>query len=178
MILLAEADIAANPWMNALWAGLVGAVIGSVVVWFMRPRTSAPPAPEPVAPAKPTAEPLRLLALLQREGRLLDFLLEDIQGIPDAQIAAAVRDIHGTCGKALREHLTLKRIIDGEEDSTTTVAPGFDPSAIRLTGQVTGQPPFTGTLRHHGWRVSEIKLAKPPAGADEFVVQPAEVELA
>ena len=57
------------------------------------------------------------------------------------------------------------------------VPAGFDPSAIRLTGNVTGQPPFQGTLQHHGWRVKEIKLAPPPEGQDQFIVQPAEVEL-
>jgi hypothetical protein len=70
-----------------------------------------------------------------------------------------------------------EHVARGEEGATVTVPSGFDPSAIRLTGNVTGQPPFTGTLRHHGWRANEIKLAKPPAGADPFVVQPAEVEL-
>jgi hypothetical protein len=57
------------------------------------------------------------------------------------------------------------------------VPPGFDPSAIRLTGNVTGQPPFRGTLQHHGWRVKDYTLQPAPQGQDEFVIQPAEVEL-
>jgi hypothetical protein len=133
---------------------------------------------EPPKPPKPSAEPLRLLTLLQREGRLLDFLLEDVQAIDNERIGAAVRDIHRNCRKALQDHLVLAPVLAGEEQSAVEVAPGFDPSAIRLTGNVTGQPPFRGTLLHHGWRVKEIKLAKPAEGQDEFVVQPAEVELA
>jgi hypothetical protein len=133
---------------------------------------------EPPKPPKPSGEPLRLLTLLQREGRLLDFLLEDVQAIGNEQIGAAVRDIHRNCRKALQDHLVLAPVLPGEEQSTVEVSPGFDPSAIRLTGNVTGQPPFKGTLLHHGWRVKEIKLAKPAEGQDEFVVQPAEVELA
>jgi hypothetical protein len=119
-----------------------------------------------------------LLALLQREGRLLDFLMEDIQAYQDAQIGAAVRDIHRQCRQVLQEHLVLAPVIDKEEEQSVTVPSGFDPAAIRLTGQVAGQPPFTGTLKHRGWRVKEIKLAPPPAGQDAFVVMPAEVELA
>jgi hypothetical protein len=135
----------------------------------------APPKPE--APAKPSGAPLRLLALLQREGRLLDFLLEDIQSYPDAQIGAAVRDIHRQCRSALKEHLDLQPVLPQPEGSTVEITSGFDPSAIRLTGNVTGQPPFRGTLQHHGWRVKEIKLAPPPEGQDELVLMPAEVEL-
>lgn len=132
----------------------------------------------PPKPVKPSAEPLWLLAVLQREGRLLDFLLEDIQAYQNDQIGAAVRDIHRGCHKAIHDHLVLEPVMKNAEGDTVEVAPGFDPSAIRMTGNVAGQPPFKGTLRHHGWRVKEMKLAKPPEGQDQFVVQPAEVEVA
>ncbi len=137
----------------------------------------AAPTPEEPGPPKPSGAPLRFLALLQRDGRLLDFLLEDIQAHPDAQIAAAVRDIHRHCQAALKEHLALEPVLPRVEGETVEIAAGFDPSAIRLTGNVTGQPPFRGTLQHHGWRVKEIKLAPPPEGQDELVLMPAEVEL-
>ena len=133
--------------------------------------------PKPQAPPKPSGAPLRVLALLQREGRLLDFLLEDIQSYPDAQIGAAVRDIHRQCRAALKEHLDLQPVLLQPEGATVEIPSGFDPSAIRLTGNVTGQPPFRGTLQHHGWRVKEIKMPPPPQGQDEFVLMPAEVEL-
>ena len=133
--------------------------------------------PPPPKPVKPSGEPLRLLALLQREGRLLDFLLEDIAAYPNDQIGAAVRDIQQKCHKALQEHLLLEPVLNRGEGDAVEVPTGFDPSAIRLIGNVTGQPPFRGTLQHHGWRVKEIKLAKPSEGQDEFILQPAEVEL-
>src|SRR5262245_59323348 len=132
---------------------------------------------KPLAPAKPSGAPLRVLSLLQREGRLLDFLLEDIQAYPDDQVGAAVRDIHRNCQAALKEHLVLEPVLSQTEGATVQVPAGFDPSAIRLTGNVTGQPPFQGTLQHHGWRVRDIKLAPPPEGQDEMVLMPAEVEL-
>jgi hypothetical protein len=137
--------------------------------------TPAPPKPE--APPKPSGAPLRLLALLQREGRLLDFLLEDIQGYSDADIGAAVRNIHRQCQAALKEHLVLQPVLPQPEQSTVEIPPGFDPSAVRLLGNVTGQPPFWGTLQHPGWRVKELKLTPPPEGQDEFILMPAEVEL-
>src|SRR6266851_4811253 len=133
--------------------------------------------PKPAAPPKPSGAPLRLLALLQREGRLLDFLLEDIQSYPDAQIGAAVRDIHRQCQTAIKEHLVLEPVLPRPERSEVEIPSGFDPAAVRLTGNVTGQPPFKGTLQHHGWRVKEIKLAPPQEGQDEFILMPAEVEL-
>jgi hypothetical protein len=125
----------------------------------------------------PSGEALWLLALLQREGRLLDFLLEDIGGAGNDQLAAGVRDIHQKCQKAIKEHLVLEPVMEETEGNTVEVTEGFDPSAIRLTGNVTGQPPFKGTLQHHGWRVAEVKLTPPADGQDEFVLQPAEVEL-
>lgn len=136
----------------------------------------APSKPQP--PAKPSAEPLWLLTLLQREGRLLDFLLEDIEGYGNEQIGAAVRDIHRNCKKAIRDHLVLQPVLPQAEGSSVEVPANMDPSAIRLTGNVAGSPPYRGSLQHHGWRVAEIKLSRPPEGQDQFIVQPAEVEVA
>ena len=90
-----------------------------------------------------------------------------------------MRDIHRNCQKALKEHVTLEPVIAGKQEGETVEVPkGFDPSAIRLTGNVTGEPPFKGALQHHGWRVKEVKLQRPPEGQDAFVIQVAEVELA
>ena len=136
-----------------------------------------PAPPQPPKPPRLSGEPLRLLSLLQREGRLLDFLLEDVSGASDEQIGAGVRDIHAKSRAVLKEHLTLEPVLPGQEESTVDVAAGFDPSAVRLTGNVTGQPPFKGVLKHHGWRVKGYKLPAPPEGVDELVVAPAEVEL-
>jgi hypothetical protein len=134
--------------------------------------------PPPPPPPKPWPDPLLLLTLMQREGRLIDFLLENVDAADDAGLGAGVRQIHKACQKVLREHLDLQPVLKGEEKSTVEVPVGFDPSAIRLTGNVTGSPPFKGSLEHHGWRVTKIKLNKPAEGQDAFVLQPAEVELA
>jgi hypothetical protein len=137
-----------------------------------------PPPPEPAKPPRLSGEPLRLLNLFQRdEGRLLDFVLEDVSAATDEQIGAGVRQLHKVWQKVVKEHLTLEPVMPGQEGDTVEVRPGFDPSAIRLTGNVTGQPPFRGELKHHGWRVKAYKLPAPPEGIDELVVAPAEVEL-
>jgi len=140
----------------------------------VQPLLLPPPPPEPV---KRSGEALRLLILLQREGRLLDFLLEDIQGAADEQIGAGVRELHRQAQGIIKEHLDLQPVLPNSEGDTVTVPAGFDPSAIRLTGNVTGQPPFQGILKHHGWRVKDFRLAAPPKGSDEFVIAPAEVEI-
>ncbi len=133
--------------------------------------------PKPTGPPKPSGEPLRLLALLQAEARLVDFLMEDISAAGDAQVGQAVRDIHRKAQQAIKQHLTLETVLPHMEGEQVTVQPGFDPSAVRVVGNVTGQPPFTGELQHPGWKVKEIKLPTRAEGQDLFVLQPAEVQL-
>jgi hypothetical protein len=136
-----------------------------------------PPPPEPPKPVKRSAEPLRVLALLQREGRVLDFFLEDISQAADDQVGAGVRELHRKAQTVIKDHLVLEPVLPQHEGDIVEVPAGFDPSAIRLTGNVTGNPPFRGTLQHHGWRVKDYKLPAPPEGQDEFVIAPAEVDL-
>jgi hypothetical protein len=133
---------------------------------------------KPAAPPKPSGAPLRLLTLLQRgDGRFLDFVLENVEQAGDEQIVAAVRAMQPVWQRTLREHLVLEPVRTEQEGGTVEVPAGFDPSSVLLTGNVTGQPPFRGTLKHPGWRVKEIKLPPPPQGQDEFVIMPAEVEM-
>lgn len=132
---------------------------------------------EPPKPPKPSGAALRMLAILQAEARLVDFLMEDIQGASDQQIGQAVREVHKKSQAALKQHAVIGTVLSGNEGDTTTVPKGFDPSAIRVIGNVTGEPPFTGQIQHPGWRVKELKVAPPPEGADEFVLQPAEVQI-
>jgi hypothetical protein len=156
-------------------------------------KEPAKTAPESSAPAAPSAGQagltdserqaachrggIALLGILQREGRLLDFLMENIDGYADAQVGAAVRDIHRGCRKALNEHIKPKAIRSEADESVVRVEAGYDASQLRLIGRVTGRPPFEGTLRHHGWRATEIRLSDIPAGHDASVICPAEVEI-
>jgi hypothetical protein len=132
---------------------------------------------EPPTPPKPSGAPLRLLTLLQRDGRFIDFVLEDATAYDDATIAAAVREMQPKWQATIKQHVVLEPVRSEAEGSTIEVPSGFDPSAILLTGNVTGQPPFRGALKHPGWRAKELKLPTLPLGQDEFIVMPAEVEL-
>ena len=102
----------------------------------------------------------------------------DIAPYQDAQVGAAVRELHANCRKALAQYVTLEPIMEGEEDGPVTVEEGFDPSSVKLVGNVTGRPPLRGLLRHRGWRVAGINMPSlPPRGAVRAVVAPAEVEI-
>lgn len=119
---------------------------------------------------------LQLLGLFQRKGRLVDFLQEDLNLYDDAQIGAAVRGVHQGCRAVLTDHVRLRPVLDGEEGSLVTVPRGFDPAEIQLTGDVKGEPPFKGILRHRGWRIERIDLPL-KTSAEVGVVAPAEVEI-
>lgn len=146
-----------------------------------KPAPKPEPKPEP-KPAEfvvaPETAAIQMLSILQRKGRLIDFLQEDLSAFDDAQIGAAVRNIHDGSRKALAEHVELAPVYDQPEGSQITVESGFDAYAVRLSGNVAGDPPFTGTLRHRGWRVASINLpeqAKDQTGSK--VVAAAEVEV-
>ncbi len=133
---------------------------------------------EPLFSRAPTGPDLRVLAVLQRDGRLVDFLEENIDSYSDAQIGAAVRDIHRGCRKCLRDYLTIEPVISAAEEERVTVPADFDPAAIRLVGNVNGAPPFQGILKHHGWRMRAVHLPiLPVARDDSSVLSPAEVEV-
>jgi hypothetical protein len=120
---------------------------------------------------------VQMLALLQRDGRLIDFLTEDISPYPDAQLGAAARTIHESCRKVLEQYVKLEPILNSDEDQPVTVQSRFDPAAIKLLGNVTGQPPIRGVLRHKGWQVKDVNLPPLPQGSGRMVIAPAEVEV-
>ena len=136
--------------------------------------------PQPEAPPAPPSETsaIQILSILQRKGRLIDFLQEDLSAYQDAQIGAAVRNVHQGCKEALAEYVDLEPIYAEAEGSAVTVEPGFDAHAVRLTGNIVGDPPFKGALRHRGWRVVRVDLPSPSSAQQkERIVAAAEVEV-
>lgn len=151
---------------------------------------AAAPAPAPTPTRKPdepeiaATEPerdltaaLQLLAILQREGRFVDFLQEDVAGASDADIGAAARVVHDGCKRALADYVTIEPVRGEDEGAKVELAAGFDATRIRVTGNVVGEPPYRGTLAHHGWQVPRIRLPELSHGHDPSVLAPAEVEL-
>jgi hypothetical protein len=120
---------------------------------------------------------LQLLGLLQQEGRFIDFLQEDVGAYSDAEVGAAARVVHEGCKKTLHQHFTIEAVRTEEEGARVTLPEGFDSSAVRLTGNLVGQAPFTGSLTHKGWRITEMRLPQVATGHDLTVLAPAEVEL-
>ncbi|MGZ4969378.1 MAG: DUF2760 domain-containing protein [Methylobacter sp.] len=136
------------------------------------------PAPEPVVLKEATPDAaLQLLGLLQKEARFIDFIKEDITAFSDADIGVAARVVHEGCNKAINEHFTLATVRNEQEGSKVTLQEGFDAATVRLTGNILGNAPFTGTLVHKGWQVTGIRLPKLTLGHNAAIVAPAEVEL-
>lgn len=120
---------------------------------------------------------LQLLTLLQQEARFIDFTQEDLASYSDADIGAAARVVHEGSKKALGTYFTLAAVRSEDEESRITLPAGFNASEVRLTGNVVGEAPFTGSLIHKGWKVTDIRLPKLADGHDTSIVAPAEVEL-
>ncbi len=136
------------------------------------------PAPEPVVLKEATPDAaLQLLGLLQKEARFIDFIKEDITAYNDADIGVAARVVHEGCKKVVNEYFTLETVRSDQEGSKVTLAKGFDAAEVRLTGNIVGKAPFTGTLIHKGWKVTNIRLPKLTEGHNAKVVAAAEVEL-
>ncbi len=180
MIHMIGASLAQRPQFVWFFTGaplLVGLIVALLIGFSGAPRAE-PQGQASGADADPEVDgALRLLALLQQEGRLIDFLEEDIEPYGDAQIGAAVRAIHAGCRSALRQRMRIERIFPQDDGTPVAVEAGFDATEVRLTGNVHGNPPFQGVLQHGGWRVSEVSLPK-SAGVDATVLTPAEVEIA
>ncbi|QSA97179.1 DUF2760 domain-containing protein [Methylococcus sp. EFPC2] len=120
---------------------------------------------------------LQLLGLLQKEARFVDFIQENIGSYSDAEIGAAARVVHEGCSKVFKQHFELETVRSETEGNRITLPKGFDASAVRLSGNIVGEAPFTGTLVHRGWKVKNITLPKITEGHDVRIVAAAEVEL-
>lgn len=137
----------------------------------------AAPAPAPVLKVATPDAALQLLSLMQREARFVDFIQEDVASYSDADIGGAARLVHTGCRKVLQEHFTLAPARPEAEGSRIVLEAGFDAATVRLTGNVVGHAPFRGTLRHPGWKVTDVRLPRTTEGHDPRTIAAAEVEL-
>jgi hypothetical protein len=156
-----------------------GRIADDILAALATPASAAPVSAAPVAPppVESSDRAAQLLAILQRDGRLVDFLMEDLTPYQDGQVGAAVRDVHRGCREALDKYASFAPVLDLEEGGTVTVERDNDAARIKVVGNVTGAPPYRGVLRHRGWEVARLNLPPLPA-TGRSIVAPAEVEVA
>ena len=167
------------PFMDRLkiaWKVLIDGLFAADVVAGVNEIEAAKTRTAPPA-ERVHASGLLLLGALQREGRFVDFLQQEVAGFSDEDIGAAARVVHTGCRKVVRQYLDLSPAVPGAEGGPMTVPAGFDAQRIRLTGNVSGRPPFKGTLTHHGWVAGHIRMPAISETIDPRVIAPAEVEL-
>jgi hypothetical protein len=173
--------IAATALLVALLV-LVFALTGAGVSAPVQRVQVATPAPAPIQPPAPAAhqaeaEIVAFFGLLQEKGRLVDFLMEDITPYEDAEVGAAARVIHQGGRQVLQEYFHVTPISEAAEGTQVTVPAGYATDQFRLVGKLTGEPPFTGTLLHKGWKTEFVKLPRIVNPERLPSIAPAEVEL-
>jgi Domain of unknown function (DUF2760) len=162
------------------------AIIVLALSFLTGPQGAPSPAVAPVAAQPPPpatnqaeAEVVAFVGLLQEKGRLVDFLMEDVAPYDDKQVGAAARVVHHGCREVLLEHFKVTPISEAEEGSRITVPAGYAADEYRLMGQISGEPPFTGTLLHKGWKTESVKLPRILKTSEKRLpsIAPAQVEL-
>ena len=121
---------------------------------------------------------VQMLSILQRDSRLIDFLMEDIAAYDDEQVGAAVRTLHDQCRDSLKRYAELKPVIDGVEGTFTSLSAtpvAQNPALVKFIGNVPAGVPQGGVLRHKGWRAEKVNIPVPAHGVG--VVAPAEIEI-
>jgi Domain of unknown function (DUF2760) len=176
---------AAHAILPVVIAGLAGLLF--LLLFADRPKAEAGRSVGEVASPAATvptvnqsdADVVNFLAILQEKGRLVDFLMDDVTGYSDAQVGAAARVLHGGCKAVLLEHFGISPVREESEGSKVTVPIGYAPDEYRLVGKISGEPPFSGTLVHHGWKAEWVKLPRLLRTSDDRLptIAPTEVEL-
>jgi len=166
---------------------LVLAIIVLVLTLLPVLQQAPTPGPAPVAAQPPPppaanqaeAEVVAFLGLLQEKGRLVDFLMEDLASFEDTQVGAAARVVHQGCRQILTENFRIAPVSQAEEGSQITLPPGYAADEYRLLGKISGNPPFTGTLVHKGWKTDSVKLPRIVKSDEKRLpsIAPAQVEL-
>jgi len=175
---LSRIFLAFRCFFNILFHGALSA--DALAALKLAHRGQAAPGPKGTPPAAAPRTPadgaLQILTILQRDSRLVDFLMEDIASYSDDQVGAAVRELHDQCRDSIARYVTLQPVIDGVE-GTPVKAPSNDPRVVRFIGNVPATPPSGGTLRHKGWRAAKVDLPSLAAKDDATIVAPAEIEI-
>jgi len=169
-----------QPYLTWAALGLGGVLLILLLALRLPKGAPAQAALPPVSPAdQASAEIVSFLATLQDKGRLVDFLMDEINAYDDAQVGAAARAVHAGCQAALFEHFSIRPVREEAEGSVVRIEPGYPADEYRLLGRISGSAPFMGTLVHHGWKADSVRLPRVlRASANRLpTIAPAEVEL-
>jgi hypothetical protein len=192
LLLLAVNALALLPAATAFQAYLLGGALALGLVALVTilagrgsKRTASAtaeavrPVPVPMHASEADAEIVSFLAMLQARGRLVDFLMDDINAHDDAQVGAAARVVHAGCKALLEEHFRIRPVCEESEGSKVQVAAGYSADEYRLLGKISGPAPFSGVLVHHGWKTDMVKLPRILRSSTDRLpaIAPAEVEL-
>ena len=179
----------AEPIRPYLAEATVALALLVLILAFLQPRHKAPPpeaADEPLRPVaipsqagRADAEIVHFLSMLQEKGRLVDFLMDDINAYSDAQVGAAARVVHAGCKSVLQEHFGICPVRAEPEGSTVQIPAGYSADEYRLVGRIAGSAPFSGVLVHRGWKTNMVKLPQLLRGVPDRLptIAPAEVEM-
>jgi hypothetical protein len=173
-VVLSRIVLAFRSFFAILFGGKLPADIAQEFGFFEK---KPQPVPKPVLQLKPADGAVQMLGILQRDSRLIDFLMEDIAPYSDDQVGAAVRSLHDQCRKTLDQYVRLSPVIDGVEGTFTKVDTN-DPAVVKLLGNVpaSGKAPG-GLLRHKGWRVDNVDLPPLVPSQNTAIIAPAEIEV-
>jgi hypothetical protein len=178
----------AEPFRPYLSQATLALAILVLIGAFLQLRQKSPPLTPAVETARPAPEPPRasraveivhFLAMLQEKGRLVDFLMDDINAYSDAQVGAAARVVHAGCKGVLLEHFSINPVRTEQEGSTVQVPAGYSADEYRLVGKIAGSAPFSGVLVHRGWKTDRVKLPQLLRDAADPLpaIAPAEVDV-
>jgi hypothetical protein len=77
----------------------------------------------------------------------------------------------------MRAHAEIEPVRAEAEGAKVVLEAGFEADTVKLIGDVKGEPPYMGVLRHRGWRAKKLTLPSLVGGHDAHILAPAEVEL-
>lgn len=175
---MSRISLAFSSFFGILFGGELPADVASAYGYVKKDSKPAAPPPPPQAVAKPTDGALQMLGILQRDARLIDFLMEDISAYADDQVGAAVRTMHEQCRSTLTRYVKLGPVIDGVEGTVAKASAAGNAAAVKFVGNVpTGPPPKEGTLRHRGWKAEKVDLPALGGKQDPGILAPAEIEI-
>ena len=176
---MGKLSLAFKVLFNGELAGRVQQLLDDVSATAETPKPDEKPIPpKSVQPPQPArSDAVTLLATLQREARLVDFIMEPLDDYSDAQVGAAVRDVQRDSRGVLERLFQPAPVVEQEEGSQVKLASG-DHHRVRRTGDGDLEHATSGQLVHHGWQVAKCELPKWTGdAAARLIVSPAEVEI-